>query len=195
MHAVPSWIISTLKMKVVRRYLPAGLINPSLSLSLLLANKPVHYQPPVSCRTVARSLLTPSEAPSTRRPREAHNFGFIAISLDPFHWWSVNNPVKRRACFPIGRSRYSMDRATPTGFVIAGISLARMTSRWPFILIIMRYASALDNEMSAAVKRDATSCRSRDRAARDQEGSITTRDYKYRRSTAKRGKKKIRWMD
>lgn len=27
----PSWIISTLKMKVVRRYLPAGLINPSLS--------------------------------------------------------------------------------------------------------------------------------------------------------------------
>jgi len=113
-HTVPSWIISTLKMKVVRRYLPAGLINPSLSYP---PDNPIHHQPPARCcRTVARSLLTPSEAPSTRRPREAHNFGFIAISLDPFHWRSVNNPVKRRACFPIGRRsrfRYPMDRATP----------------------------------------------------------------------------------
>lgn len=66
-----------------------------------------------------------------------------------------------------------------------------MTSRRSFILVITRYASALDNEMSVAAKRGYR-YRSRDRAARDREGSITGRvgDCEYdRRSTAKRGKK------
>lgn len=163
-------------MKVVRRYLPAGLINPSLSPSLCCA-EPTYTanQPP---RTIIERWHDRCDSPSlrdlsTRRPREAHNFGFIAISLDPFHWRSVNNPVKRRACFPIGwrtRFRYSMDRRDTGWLVIAGISSARMTSRRSFILVITRYASALDNEMCAVVKRGARtrhvssrSCRTIDR--------------------------------
>lgn len=186
-------------MKVVRRYLPAGLINPSLLLSPILRRNLYTTHPPPPHIIIERgdpSPPSPFPLPRPLDPSTSRGSQFSALSQ--FHWtlfiggaWIIRlNDGRAFRSVDAHDSDIRWIGAIPGWLVITEISSACMTSRQSFILVITRYASALDNEICAAVKQGAPdpSCISRSTSG----GSITKRvsDCEYdRRSTAKRGKR------
>lgn len=87
-RSVPSWIISTLKMKVVRWYLPAGLINPSLSLpyppSNLYIQPPAHYY--IERWHDRCDSLPPPPSPRFETSRPVDLARLTISALSQFHW-------------------------------------------------------------------------------------------------------------